>query len=312
MSDVEELVSVIIPTYNRAEMLCECVRKVLSSDYPNFEVCVVDDASPDETLSLLKKNFGGDSRVRVFRNACNASAAYTRNHGAREARGNLFLFLDDDNLVEPTMISALVRCHRRFPESGLIAPLSIHRIEGDVDRIWTLGADFSVITSRPKDYLPLIPFEGFQFDREVYPTTYSPNAFMIPRDVFEAVEGFDASLGIMFDESDLGWRIREKLPERRDFYICPAAKTFHLGYVSPNSSSILRHLGIGNPRRCFLFARNRPIFAKRHFPWYGALSVMFIFAPLSALYYCTVAIRQKRPDIAWAYIKGTFVGMFKN
>ena len=303
-------VSVIIPTYNRAPMISACIRAVLESDYPDFEVCVMDDASPDNTQEVVRSAFGRDPRVRLFRNEKNSSAAFTRNHGAEVAGGELLLFLDDDNLVEPTLISELVRCYELHPESGLIAPLSIHRLEGEEDRVWTLGSDFNPITSQPRDYQPRTPVRTLKLDREVYPTTYSPNAFMIPRELFEGVNGFDASLGIMFDESDLGWRIREKYPERAHFLICPAAKTYHLGYVSPNSSSVLRHLGIDNPRRCFLFARNRLIFAKRHFPWYGIASVVLLFAPLSALYYGWVALRNRRPDIAWAYLKGTVAGTF--
>ena len=62
-------------------------------------------------------------------------------------------------------------------------------------------------------------------------------------------------------------------------------------------------------RRAFLLARNRLRFARRHFNILQILSVTLLFAPLSAVYYGLAAIRNKRPDIAWAYAKGTIIGM---
>jgi hypothetical protein len=68
-------------------------------------------------------------------------------------------------------------------------------------------------------------------------------------------------------------------------------------------------LGIEKPYRTFCFARNRIRFARRHFSFVQALSVAFIFAPLSAVYYGLVALKNKRYDIAWAYLKGTVRGI---
>ena len=51
-------VSVIIPTFNRAEMVCRCVKSVLDSDCPDIEVIVVDDCSPDDTGIKIKAQFG--------------------------------------------------------------------------------------------------------------------------------------------------------------------------------------------------------------------------------------------------------------
>ena len=68
-------------------------------------------------------------------------------------------------------------------------------------------------------------------------------------------------------------------------------------------------LGIEKTYRTYCFARNRLRFARRHFSLLQILSVSLIFAPLSAVYYGVVALRNKRPDIAWAYLKGTIAGL---
>lgn len=74
--------------------------------------------------------------------------------------------------------------------------------------------------------------------------------------------------------------------------------------------NVTEELGIEKPRRTYCFARNRLRFARRHFSLPQILSVTFIFAPLSAVYYGLVALKNHRPDIAWAYLCGTLSGMF--
>ena len=140
-----------------------------------------------------------------------------------------------------------------------------------------------------------------------YVTTYSPNAFMVPRTVFEKVGGFSEYYVAIFEESDLGWRIREA---GYAAYIASKARTDHYGYLEPGCVSQLRQLGIERPVRTFYFARNRLVFARRHFNFLQILSVAFFFAPLSAFYYCAVSLKNRRVDSAWAYLKGTLVGIF--
>jgi hypothetical protein len=73
----------------------------------------------------------------------------------------------------------------------------------------------------------------------------------------------------------------------------------------------LRELGINTTRRAYLLSRNRIRFARRHFSFLQALSVALVFAPLSAVYYGLVALKNRRADIACAYFKGTICGMFE-
>ena len=65
-------ISVIIPTYNRANMVCDCVASVIAQKNAALEVIVVDDCSPDDTELKIKERFGNDSRVRYVRNEKNS------------------------------------------------------------------------------------------------------------------------------------------------------------------------------------------------------------------------------------------------
>lgn len=301
-------VSVVIPTFNRAGMVCDCVASALAQKDVSLEVIVVDDCSPDNTEERIKARFGGDSRVKYIRNERNSFQAVSRNKGARAATGEYLFFLDDDNILEPDSVAELLECFRRHPDAGLVAPLSVHQREAHRNLIWTLGSDFNRWTSQPKDTHPNLPFDKLPEEPIDWPTTYSPNAFMVSRNVFDAVCGFEENFEQIFEESDFGWKVIES---GRTAWIAARARTMHYGFLEPGCVPALRQLGIEKPRRTYCFARNRLRFARRHFSWLQILSVTFVFAPLSAAYYCSVALRNRCPDIAWAYLKGTLAGILR-
>lgn len=300
-------ISVVIPTFNRAQMLCDCIRSVLDTGYPALEVIVVDDCSPDNTADLVKTIFSGDPRVRYLRNERNSFQAVSRNNGARIATGQYLFFLDDDNIVEQSIFTELVATFDRHPEAALVAPMAVHQASNKRNLIWTLGSDFNRWTSQPKDHCPNLPLSDLPSDHSVdYPTTYSPNAFMVTREAFDKVGGMEESFVAIFEESDFGWKVMEAGYEE---YIASRAITKHYGYLEPGCVSQLRQLGIERAQRTYYFARNRLRFARRHFAWYQVVVISLVFAPLSALWYGFVALKNKRPDIAWAYMKGTLRGV---
>ena len=313
------MISVIIPTYNRATMVCDCVASVLATNYPDLEVIVVDDCSPDDTSTRLAERFGADPRVKLIRNERNSFQAVSRNNGARLAKGEYLFFLDDDNLVHPEIFTELLAAFDAQPNAGLVAPLAIHMRRGKTGVVWSLGSDFNRWTSQPKDTHPNLPLADLNstvpsvssrtgvVTAPLIPTTYYPNGFIVPSAVYDRVGGFEESYEQIFEESDFGWKIMEA---GFKCFIATRARTDHLGFLEPGCVPALRQLGIEKPRRTYCFARNRLRFARRHFSWLQALCVTLIFAPLSAVYYGAVALKNRRPDIAGAYLKGTLAGIF--
>lgn len=299
-------VSVIIPTFNRAAMVCDCVASVLAQENVVLEVIVVDDCSPDDTKARIEERFGGDSRVKYIRNEKNSFQAVSRNNGAKIAQGEFLLFLDDDNIIGANALATLVEEFRKNPKLGFAAPMAVHKRPGKNNLIWSLGSDFNRWTSQPKDNCPNLPLEKLPPEPKTYPTSYYPNGFMVPRAVYDAVGGFDETYEQIFEESDFGWKIREAGYEA---IISTVARTDHLGFLEPGCVPELRQLGIEKPYRTYCFARNRLRFARKHFSFFQAFSVSLVFAPLSAVYYGLVAQRNHRPDIAWAYLKGTIRGI---
>jgi GT2 family glycosyltransferase len=108
------LVSVIIPTYNRAGIICRTIDNIFQQTYSNIELIIVDDGSTDDTLSKLRQ-YG--SRLRVVEQS-NSGPAVARNHGAKLAHGEIIAFQDSDDLWKPTKLErqvALLEMDRSIP-----------------------------------------------------------------------------------------------------------------------------------------------------------------------------------------------------
>lgn len=112
-------VTVVIPVYNRADLLPRTLGSVLAQTFEDFEVLVVDDCSEDDPGAVIAAM--GDARLRHVRQPVNRGVAAARNRGLREARGRLIAFLDDDDEWFPEKLAEQVALFdRSSPDVGLI------------------------------------------------------------------------------------------------------------------------------------------------------------------------------------------------
>lgn len=102
------LVSIVIPVYNVAAYLEECVRSVFSQTYRNIEVVIVDDGSTDGSGALCDRLALEDGRAVVFHKE-NGGLADARNYGLARCRGEWVSFVDSDDYVSPVFVEALLR-----------------------------------------------------------------------------------------------------------------------------------------------------------------------------------------------------------
>jgi glycosyltransferase involved in cell wall biosynthesis len=114
-------ISVIIPTYNRAEYVVQSVESVLAQTFPDHEVIVVDDGSTDDTRAALER-FARSPKFRYLHQA-NAGRSTARNTGIAEAKGEFLLFLDSDDLLLPDALRLLHEAARRDSSLGMILGL---------------------------------------------------------------------------------------------------------------------------------------------------------------------------------------------
>ncbi len=110
MAKTRPYISVVVPGYNDLDRMGYLLSRLFKSKYKNFEVVVVDDASPQD-LSLLKRNFP----IRFYRNRQNLGVAKTRNIVARRARGEILLSLDNDVLPQGDLIWQVYQFFQKYP-----------------------------------------------------------------------------------------------------------------------------------------------------------------------------------------------------
>jgi len=105
----EPLVSVLIPCYNCADYIYECVNSICEQDYLNLEVLVCDDGSTDNSLSVIRKLAESDLRIKVYENNENIGKIGTINRLITETKGLYIAFLDSDDYVAKEKISLQVQ-----------------------------------------------------------------------------------------------------------------------------------------------------------------------------------------------------------
>lgn len=96
---MNELVSIIMPSYNTAKFIGETISSVLAQTYTNWELIIVDDCSTDNTDEIVAGY--DDPRIKYLKNEKNSGAAISRNYALREATGKWIAFLDSDDLWYP-------------------------------------------------------------------------------------------------------------------------------------------------------------------------------------------------------------------
>ena len=112
----QPLISVVMPVYNRKDVVMNAIDSVLSQTYENFELIVVDDASTDGTTELLKEI--DHDKVRVIYHEKNKYASGARNTGLKESKGELIAYLDSDNLWDERYLEATVGAFLCLPDAG--------------------------------------------------------------------------------------------------------------------------------------------------------------------------------------------------
>ncbi len=113
--DSEILVSVIIPTYNAANFIRDCLEATIRQSYRNIEIIVVDDGSKDSTLDICKSYADRDSRIRLFSHE-NVGASATRNRGIRHAKGDFVVFFDADDYPEDDLIEKYIEASNQWSD----------------------------------------------------------------------------------------------------------------------------------------------------------------------------------------------------
>lgn len=105
--------SIIIPVYHSEKYLRETLRSVLAQTYKDFEVLLVDDGSPDQSLAICREFEAEDNRIHVFSKQ-NGGVSSARNYGLERAEGKYIAFLDGDDCIDAPMYERMIRALKKY------------------------------------------------------------------------------------------------------------------------------------------------------------------------------------------------------
>ena len=101
------LISIVIPTYNREKLILETLETVFDQTYKNYEIIVVDNASTDSSVKMLRE-FEKDGKLTLIANEHNLERARARNKGFKAAKGDFLTLLDSDDFMAPDRLETLL------------------------------------------------------------------------------------------------------------------------------------------------------------------------------------------------------------
>lgn len=186
------LISVVLPTYNRADIVMQAIESVLQQSFTDLELIIVDDSSTDSTWSKLSRIT--DPRVRLVANTGAKGGAAARNYGAGLARAEWICQIDSDDAWSPDMLHHLVGGIERASAAVGVVYGSDHWIEHET----------GTVRRRRRAELA-----GYVYKRVFERDFYHHCAAAIRRAAFESVGGYDISLeGV--EDTDLQHRLTEQ------------------------------------------------------------------------------------------------------
>ncbi len=277
---MEELVSVIIPTYKRIAKLKKCIASIKKSTYKNIEIIVInDDPNVDITKDLMMY------QVKLLQNKKNMYASYSKNLGARMSKGKFLFFLDDDNILDKYAISKLVEMYnkKRF---GILGPVMYNKN----GTLWFSGGKMDWIKFNPTK---------IKSNKILIKTDTMPNAAFISKKIFMQVNGYDESFPIHGEDLDLPQKL---LKIGFESFVYKKAVTVH------DYGKLEEHL---TPKRLYFVVRSAILLEKR----YGDIYKKFLFSLYLIIhlsYYFIIYIPKRNNKIEYykEYIKGLKEGVF--
>ena len=207
-------VSVVVPTYNRADRLKDTVASILAQTVPPAEVVIVDDGSTDDTARVCR-DFPSPVRYLYRENGGSAAA---RNTGMRAARGEYIAFLDADDVWEPTKLEVQLALHAAHPEIGWSATnhLTTDRTNQPLPGVQGFARDlpaFEAAGLEPDELFALAmmrselvaaggrhaAYTGDAFELSFYGNFVYPSCAMLHRSVMDRAGLFDETLRCAVD-----------------------------------------------------------------------------------------------------------------
>jgi len=258
------LVSIISVNYNQSKVTLEMIASLKIISYPNIEIIVVDNASPNDTPEVIKEKYPD---VKLIFSKKNLGFAGGNNLAVLQASGKYLLFLNNDTEVEPGFLEPLVEHLENNPETGMISPKIIFWYSPDKKTIQYAGSNGINPYSMRGSKIGYNQTDTGQFS-ETYTTELAHGAaMMVPADIAKKVGLMSDIYFLYYEEHDWCERIKKA-----------GYKVVYAG------DSIIYHkesisVGKNTPMKTYYLNRGRLLFMRRNLngiQWLASL-LFFIF-----------------------------------
>ncbi len=293
-------VSIVIPTHNRIDNLSRLLDSINKQDYPvsQIEIIVIDNLSSDDTKKVVSLNY---PKVKLYSDNENHYCGGSRNIGLDQAQYDLVFFIDDDNILDKSCVSTLVKAFENDPKLGVAGPLMLWNsrpteIWCAAGRMNFLGICHHYLSGQSKDVAQKSAYIN---------ADYFPNAYMVRKELKGRVIHHDI---VNFPHN---W-------VEQDYCLAVQAEGFKIGCIT---SAIVYHdvnysgyvITRISKDKTYDQARSRILFRKKHL---NQLSKWIFFGlivlPVSTVAYIIQFLKlgtDKTIPLWLAYWRGTMAGL---
>src|SRR3989338_540779 len=200
-------VSIIISNYNglQLNLVIDSLTSVLNCDYPNYEVFLIDNASTDNSVTVVKRKFGKDKKLKIILNSVNMYSQGL-NLGIENSDGEYIVFFNNDIEFKHGYLQKIVNLFRKDPKAALIQGKLLyfydHKIIDSSGETMDIYGNPMTIGAGERDL--------GQYDRQIHILSASGSASVIRRSAVNFVGNFDSDYGIGYEDMDLALRLRLK------------------------------------------------------------------------------------------------------
>ncbi len=205
---ITPLCSIIVTTWRRPELLCQTIQSMSQQTYTKIEIVVVSDGE-DEDVRAIAQQYHGHESIRWVFHPENRGLPAARNTGAREASGDVLLFLDDDVIADPALVSTHMAHHQHFSGARRIAVISMATEERETPLTSYIDKRLEDAWKRTiETTADALSATGLQsVGEEVERSIWLGLNCSIPRDLFLEHEGFNEHFRASDEETELGLRL---------------------------------------------------------------------------------------------------------
>jgi hypothetical protein len=284
-------IAIILVNYNGKQYNTACINSLLAcTDHHDKKIYVVDNASTDDSVQLLRERCKADGRIELITLDDNYGFSYANNVGiakALEQGAEYVLLLNNDTEVEPDMIEQLLACAARHPDS-MIAPKIYYSDDRTV--IWSAGGEVSPIV-RKVSHTGLNRTDKGQFDTEKEIGFATGCALLIPKTVIRRAGMLDERFFLYYEDTEYSFRLQKK---GISIYYCPTAVLYHK--VGASSK------GADSPLCAYYIARNWLLCS--HTQPGGRFPVFAAYYVVNRLICCLLWLLRGRTDLVCATWRG--------